>query len=317
MHPTTPRPALPRTNRPMPADTAPRTPPTSPATDEAVAAFRPSPRLVVGIAAFVAVFTIACTWWLGSAEGWATAPGTKPPAPPIARSDGTAEEADGDEAHAPSAAEVEAMVERLAERLQQQPDNVTGWLMLGRSRAVLGQLEQSAAAFRHVLSLQPGHDEAQEGLAQVQAILAQQAAAMGAGIATRPAGQPASNDAPSASPTGSALSGRVELSSAVAAQVAPGDTVFVFARAAQGSRMPLAIVKKQVRDLPFDFTLDDSSAMTPQARLSQATRVVVGARISKTGQATPQPGDFEVLLPPMAPGAAGLRLVIGELAPQR
>jgi cytochrome c-type biogenesis protein CcmH len=209
------------------------------------------------------------------------------------------------------------MVERLAERLQQQPDNVEGWLMLARSRAVLGQLDQSAAAFRHVLSLQPGHDEAKEGLAQVQAIVAQQAAAMATGMAAeRPDVNGGSPPTPGRA-AGATLSGRVALSPSLASRVAPGDTVFIFARAAQGSRMPLAILKKQVRDLPFDFTLDDSSAMTPQARLSQATTVVVGARISKTGQATPQPGDFELLLPPMAPGAAGLQLVIGEQAPQR
>jgi cytochrome c-type biogenesis protein CcmH len=265
---------------------------------------------VAGIAAFVAVFGIACTWWLGSAEGWATAPGTKPPAPPIAQS-AAGEGADDEEAHAPNAAEIEAMVERLAERLQQQPDNVQGWLMLGRSRAVLGQLDQAAAAFRHVLSLQPGQDqaqEAQEGLAQVQAMAAQQTAAMATGAAAPPTDDAAATPAA----PGAGLSGRVELAPALASQVAPGDTVFVFARAAQGSRMPLAIVKRQVSDLPFEFTLDDSSAMTPQARLSQATAVVVGARISKSGQATPRPGDFEALSSPMAPGASGLKLVIAE-----
>jgi cytochrome c-type biogenesis protein CcmH len=111
---------------------------------------------------------------------------------------------------------------------------------------------------------------------------------------------------------GATLRGRDSLSPALAAKASPDDTVFVFARAAEGPRMPLAIVKKRVRDLPFDFTLDDSQAMTPQARLSQATRVVVGARVSKSGQAMPQPGDLEVLSAPMAPGASGLSLVIAD-----
>jgi hypothetical protein len=301
----------------MPADTSPRAPHAAPAPapgGAGAAAARPSPRLLAGIAAFVAVFGIACTWWLGSAEGWATAPGARPPAPPIAQSAAPGDGADDEEAHAPNAAEIEAMVERLAERLQQQPDNVQGWLMLGRSRAVLGQLDQAAAAFQHVLSLQPAQDqaqEAQEGLAQVQAMAAQQTAAMAPGATAAPTDTAATaTAAPAAS--GAGVSGRVELAPALATRVAPGDTVFVFARAAQGSRMPLAIVKRQARDLPFDFTLDDSSAMTPQSRLSQADRVVIRARISKTGQATPQPGVFEVLSGPMAPGASGLKLVLAE-----
>ena len=77
--------------------------------------------------------------------------------------------------------------------------------------------------------------------------------------------------------------------------------------------MPLAILKKRVRDLPFDFTLDDSLAMSPQARLSQAAQVVVGARVSKSGQAMPQAGDLQGLSGPMAPGASGVTLVIADV----
>lgn len=283
-------------------------------------AAKPSPRLLAGIAAFVAAFGIAGTWWLGSAEGWATAPGMRPAAPPVAMMDDTEEADDGEEAaggeapHEASAAEIAAMVDRLAERLQAEPDNLQGWLMLGRSRAVLGQLDQAAAAFRHVLTREPGQAEARDGLAQVQALLAEQLAAQATGTATAPSTAATATAPPAAAPAAT-LSGRVELTPGLAAQVAPEHTVFVFARAAEGSRMPLAIVKKQVRDLPFDFTLDDSTAMTPQTRLSQASRVVVGARISKTGQATPQPGDPEVLSAPLAPGASGLVLQIA--APPR
>jgi cytochrome c-type biogenesis protein CcmH len=53
--------------------------------------------------------------------------------------------------------------------------------------------------------------------------------------------------------------------------------------------------------------------MSPQARLSQASRVVVGARVSKSGQAMPQPGDLEGLSAPVAPGASDLKLVIAEV----
>ena len=77
--------------------------------------------------------------------------------------------------------------------------------------------------------------------------------------------------------------------------------------------MPLAILKKQVKDLPLAFTLDDSLAMSPSATLSTAQRVVVGARVSRTGNAVPQAGDLQGLSAPMAPSATGLKIQITEV----
>jgi cytochrome c-type biogenesis protein CcmH len=74
--------------------------------------------------------------------------------------------------------------------------------------------------------------------------------------------------------------------------------------------MPLAIVRKQVRDLPFEFTLDDSMAMSPAMKLSGQKQVIVGARVSKSGNATPQPGDLEGSTKPIAVGSDRLRVVI-------
>jgi len=89
------------------------------------------------------------------------------------------------------------------------------------------------------------------------------------------------------------VQGTVSLSGAVASKASPEDVVFVFARAASGPRMPLAIVRKQVKDIPFDFSLDDSLAMNPSMKISSVPNVIVGARISKTGNAMPQPGDLQ------------------------
>ena len=107
----------------------------------------------------------------------------------------------------------------------------------------------------------------------------------------------------------------MRLSAALQAQAAPEDTVFIFARPAEGARMPLAIMRKQVKDLPFDFKLDDSQAMSPAARLSGAKRVIVGARISKSGQAMPQPGDLEGLSAPVDVVAAGVVVEIKTKLP--
>ena len=108
------------------------------------------------------------------------------------------------------------------------------------------------------------------------------------------------------------VSGTVSLSAALGAKAAPDDTVFIFARAAEGSRMPLAVLRMRVRDLPARFTLDDRLAMSPAAKLSGAPSVIVGARISKSGNAMPSPGDLTGQVGPVPLGSAGLAVEIRE-----
>lgn len=118
--------------------------------------------------------------------------------------------------------------------------------------------------------------------------------------------------APAALAAGRSVSGTVALAPALAKLAGPDDTVFIFARAANGGRMPLAILRKQVRDLPVHFMLDDSLSMSPAAKLSSASSVVVSARISKSGEALPQPGDLAGQAAPVALGATGVRVEISE-----
>jgi cytochrome c-type biogenesis protein CcmH len=77
--------------------------------------------------------------------------------------------------------------------------------------------------------------------------------------------------------------------------------------------MPLAVQKARVSDLPLRFKLDDSMAMAPGMTISSAKQVIVGARISKSGQATPGPGDLSGEAAPVAPGAADVAVRIDRV----
>lgn len=123
----------------------------------------------------------------------------------------------------------------------------------------------------------------------------------------------ASTASASAAGGGASVSGSVAIAPALAGRAGPDDTVFVFARAAEGPRMPLAVLRKQVKDLPFDFRLDDSMAMAGTARLSSAARLVVGVRISKRGDAVPAAGDLVGQSGPIGPGASGIKVEVGEV----
>lgn len=169
-------------------------------------------------------------------------------------------------------------LELLERAVKQEPDNQRGLWLLGISDFQHDRYAEAAATWRKLQPLlEPGSTVAQA--------VAEQIAVADA----RAGGKPA----PTSTAEGPALQVQVALSPALKGKLTTGDTLFVYARAEQGPPMPLAVAKLDAAALPATITLTDTMGMTPQLKLSSVPRVFVGARISKSGQAIPQPGDLE------------------------
>jgi cytochrome c-type biogenesis protein CcmH len=276
------------------------------------------------------------------------------------------------------------MAETLADKLQSQPDNLQGWVMLGRTYRTLENFDAAIKAYDRALKLSADDDlqlERIEVMAMqrqgnfdgepwrvIREILQKDPQHFGAlltagsasyaegkyadalkyweqarkpldanhpdlaglenAIATvrdkmgLPARAGSSGQAAPAAPTGPAessalnVSGQISLSAALKAKVSPNDAVFVYATPANGDRMPLAIMKTTVSQLPLNFTLDDSTAMTPERKLSTAGEVLIKVRVSKSGNAMPQSGDLTgASAGPVKVGAKGLKIEIKDQIP--
>ncbi len=193
--------------------------------------------------------------------------------------------------------------EKLIERaLAIDPTNAKALALAG---TIAFNREEYAKAAQYWERILPGIAPDSEAAKTVRANIAEARARAGGAIAAAPAPV-----APQPPGTGGRISGIVKLAPALAARVEPADTVFIFARAADGPRMPLAILRRQARDLPIAFALDDSMAMTPQMKISSFPQIVVGARVSKSANATPQPGDLEGLSAPIKVGANDVNVII-------
>ena len=264
-----------------------------------------------------------------------------------------------------SAAQIEAMVSRLAARMRENPEDIEGWKMLGRSYGVLGRFDEAADAYAKAAARAPRDAQLLVDFADVLAMargqrlegepekLIQRALEIDpgnlkglalagtlaygrkdyAGAAAYwqrmlPQVPPDSQDArtirenvdearrlagTSDQKSQAGVRGTVSLAPQLKAKAAPDDTVFVFARAAEGPAMPLAVARTRVRDLPYRFRLDDSMAMTPAMKLSAFQRVVVSARVSKSGNAAPQPGDLQGASGPVANNAGAVTIVIDSV----
>jgi len=207
---------------------------------------------------------------------------------------------------APDAAAIEAVAQSLAA----QPDQPKALALAGMMALRRGDAAEAQAYWERLQARLPPDSEAAR---QIQSNIAQ-ARAMAAGSppaqsSAQAAPAPAATAAASAAASAARISGRARIADALRGQVQPTDTVFILARPEDGSRMPLAILRMQVADLPRDFVLDDSSAMSPDATLSRAAKVRVEIRVSRSGTAAARPGDLGSALSGVGIHADGLELV--------
>jgi cytochrome c-type biogenesis protein CcmH len=200
--------------------------------------------------------------------------------------------------------------------LELDPANTTALALAGSSDMERGDYVAAITHWQKLISLLPSDYQdiqmIQDGLKQAREFLAMQKGGKEKLARMQAAtGKAAANQAPASST--STITGRVSLSPALSAKASPDDFVFILARAAEGPKMPLAVIRKQVKDLPLEFTLDDSMAMQPQLKLSGFDKVVVVARISKSGSPMGQPGDLEGSAGIVKPGVRGLNIAIDTL----
>ena len=197
----------------------------------------------------------------------------------------------------------------IARALAADPKHIKALALSGSAAFERRDYQAAVTQWKKILVLVPAESE----IARSTTGSISEAQALAGGPATTPAPATAASTASMATaPIAAAteVAGTVELDAALRSKVADTDTVFIFARAAQGPPFPLAVLRKQVKDLPTSFVLDDSMSMVPSAKLSGFPMVVVGARISMSGSATPGSGDFEGVSEPVRPGAKGLKIRI-------
>ena len=197
------------------------------------------------------------------------------------------------------AGEPTAMVERA---LKLDPNNFNALAFAGLAAFQRGDHATALRHWQHLKTLLPaGGDDAKA----IDDLIAR------AGGNTQ---APAPEAAPAAAPQGkTAIGGTVTLASALAGKVTATDTLFVFARAPGGPPMPLAAVRMSASAWPASFTLDDSSSMAQSMRLSKFPKVNLVARVSKSGSATPQPGDIEGHIDDVATGSQGVHIVLDRI----
>ncbi len=188
------------------------------------------------------------------------------------------------------------------------PEDQTALWLAGMVEDQSGNHAQALAHWRHLRPMLADDPDSTEQVDRLIAAAERKMAASGPGSA-------AEKPAAAASP-GQSITARITLSDALAAQVKPEESLFVYARALEGPKMPLAAVRLKAGDLPATIELNDGQAMVPGMSLSNFPQVVVGARISRSGNAIAASGDLLGEVSPVAvSGAAVVELVIDSVIP--
>ena len=197
--------------------------------------------------------------------------------------------------------------------LKADPTNMKALALAGTSEMRAGN---KPAALKHWQKLQTLVPKDSDDYQQVAAIIVEINTGKPAfpGQAAAPVAE-STPAAPVANTSGKVVSGQINLAAELKANIAKGDTLFVFARAAEGPKMPLAIIKIPVPEWPYKFSLNDAMAMTPAMSLSSFSSVVIEARISKSGDAKLQPGDLLGVSEALKPSAANVGVTINKVVP--
>jgi len=190
---------------------------------------------------------------------------------------------------------VEVMLVGLKQRLEAQPDDVDGWVLLSKSYYHLNRLEEATAAFEKAKAL--GYTGNWQPLPRIGSF--SQNGSSSINLRDYKTGQNINQAGPTVNETGATTSSglklRVSLNPALQKELLPDTAVFVFVRSVENPGPPLAVMRKTVGELPLEIELNDSHAMIPSRTISAAKNVIAGARISVSGSPAGQPGDYQQL----------------------
>lgn len=228
--------------------------------------------------------------------------------------------------------------ELIAEALNLDPDYPKALALAGTVEYEKKEFSQAAAFWERLLAVIPGESQlaqsVRESIADARSLADKESGLQPAQVADAGgkinAGEDKSGNnisdieshqsvqdasSPSAESSSLSISGTVAISDAISSSVNPNDTLFIYARAETGPKMPLAILRLKASDLPTVFTLTDEMAMTPTMKLSTFPNVVIEARISKSGQAVPSSGDLQGLSNPVKIGDNNVAIMIDSRIP--
>jgi hypothetical protein len=184
----------------------------------------------------------------------------------------TGQSASTDASDEGSLGSVASMLDGLAARLEKEPDDADGWILLARSYQHIGQRDDAIAAYEKAQAL--GKSDA-----NLDALLF---------------GNLEGSQQSMSEPRGPAIRGRVALSPDAAAKVLPTDTLFIFAKESRDDRMPVVALRKSASELPLEFALTDEQVMVPGTQISDYEQLVVTAKISRSGNASDDSLGLEV-----------------------